>query len=38
MISEAHRQKLRLGHGLPETLIDSLESSGEVCSLSLLRM
>jgi Domain of unknown function (DUF3854)/Domain of unknown function (DUF927) len=34
MISEAHRQQLQLKYGLPESLVKSLEESGEVCSLS----
>jgi Domain of unknown function (DUF3854) len=34
MISQAHSQQLQLKYGLPESLVKSLEESGEVCSLS----
>jgi len=34
MISPAHSQQLQLKYGLPESLVRSLEESGEVCSLS----
>jgi len=34
MISEVHRQQLQFKYGLPEALVQSLEESGEVSSLS----
>ena len=34
MINKAHRQQLQLKYGLPESLISSLEASGEISSLS----
>ena len=34
MISEAHRQQLQFKYGFPEALVQSLEESGEVSSLS----
>ena len=38
MISQAHKQRLQFNHGLPETLIQSLEKSGEISSLSPLEV